>query len=53
MRNEDAKVVNLKRQRAEAKDKIDATKLRLRKRAIEAYRLVEQAREIGDFEKAD
>ena len=45
--------MNLKRQRAEAKDKIDAAKLKLRKRAIEAYRLVEQAKELGDFERAD
>ena len=37
---------------ADTKEKIDLLKIRLRKQAIEAAKLVQKANEAGDFQKA-
>ena len=52
VKNEDAKIMNLKRSVTDTKDKLDALKFRLRTKAMEAQRLVEKANEMGDFAKA-
>ena len=51
-KNEDNKIMQTKRNMADTKEKIDLLKIRLRKQAIEAAKLVQKANEAGDFQRA-
>lgn len=51
-KTEDTKLMQVKRNTADTKEKIELLKIRLKKQALEAQKLVEKANETGDFKRA-
>jgi hypothetical protein len=51
-KTEDGKLTQIKRSAADTKEKIDLLKIRLKKQAMEAQKLVDKANETGDFKQA-